>query len=101
LERIVGTQRTFLQLIQYLKKRLGPFFWIASMCGLCSCSRLGGRRLMRCQSTCWQGRIPRRFKNVELEAVTGKGDLPYRKSIHFGSVTGREGQTVNGTPDVS
>lgn len=56
---------------------------------------------MRCQSTCWQGRIPRRFKNVELEAVTGKGDLPYRKSIHFGSVTGREGQTVNGTPDVS
>src|SRR5262249_15481481 len=42
--------------------------------------------------------ITKAFKTLELEAVTGKSDLPYRKSIHYGSITPPPDREERDTP---
>ncbi|MCA1705018.1 MAG: hypothetical protein LC808_17855, partial [Actinobacteria bacterium] len=88
MDDMVGTQRTFVQLIQYLKLRLGEFF-----------TRLEVRFIFlftpRPETVTalhpfllsQDEEIVRSYKPIELEVVTGKSELPYRKSIHYGSIT--------------
>jgi hypothetical protein len=88
MDDIVGTQRTFLQLVAYLKKRLGSFYGqIEIRFVFLFTPRSETVDALSDYLLSNDAEIARQFKNIELEAVTGKSDLPYRKSIHFGSIT--------------
>lgn len=95
MDDIVGTQRTFLQLVAYLKKRLGSLYsQIEIRFVFLFTPRSETVDALSDYLLSNDAEIARQFKNIELEAVTGKSDLPYRKSIHFGSITKLEGTTV-------
>jgi hypoxanthine phosphoribosyltransferase len=88
MDDIVGTQRTFKQLVEYFEERLGDFFPNVEIRFVFlftpreeTVSDLHSYLLSH------DDNIATKYKAIELEAVTGKSDLPYRKSIHYGSIT--------------
>jgi hypoxanthine phosphoribosyltransferase len=88
MDDIVGTQRTFKQLVAYLEERLGDFFRNVEIRFVFLFTPraeivhdLGPYLLSQ------DHRIASEYKAIELETVTSKSVLPYRKSIHFGSIT--------------
>ena len=88
MDDIVGTERTFNQLLDYLRERLGDFYeHVDVRFVFLFTSREETVQDLRPYLLSQDDNITRSFKMLELEAVTGKSDLPYRKSIHFGSIT--------------
>ena len=88
MDDIVGTERTFNQLLDYLRERLGDFYeHVDVRFVFLYTSREETVQDLRPYLLSQDDNITRSFKMLELEAVTGKSDLPYRKSIHFGSIT--------------
>ena len=88
MDDIVGTQRTFNQLEDYLKQRLGDVFKQLKVNFLFlftprkdTISELAKYLLSS------DPEIISKFKKVELETITKKTDLPYLKSIHYGDIT--------------
>jgi hypoxanthine phosphoribosyltransferase len=88
MDDMVGTQRTFKQLLEYLTDRLGDqsrdievrFVFLFTPREE-TIEELGPYLLSR-DST-----IAAAYKTIQLEAVTSKTDLPYQKSIYYGSIT--------------
>ncbi len=91
MDDIVGTQRTFSQLIDYLKDRLGAgyedievrfvFIFTPREDNL---TKLQGF-LLSADTV-----VARKYQHMELEQITTKSQLPYRKNIHYGDVSSRE-----------
>lgn len=90
MDDIVGTQRTFSQLVEYLKDRLGEiwdkielrfvFIFTPREDNL---GKLQGHLLSADQ------RIAKNYQHMDLEQVTSKSQLPYRKNIHYGDVAAK------------
>lgn len=88
MDDIVGTKRTFTQLVEYLRDRLGDFHKHVDIKFVFLFTPLEETiKDLRDYLLSQDENITRTFKTLELEAVTGKSDLPYRKSIHYGSIT--------------
>lgn len=88
MDDIVGTKRTFNQLVEYFQERLGDFFSSVEIRFVFLFTPLVETVDELSQFLLSQDRtIVAKYKTIELEAVTGKSDLPYRKSIHYGSIT--------------
>jgi len=88
MDDIVGTQRTFKQLVEYFRERLGSNFErIEIRFVFLFTPRQETIEALRPYLLSQDKSIASKYKSVELEAVTGKSDLPYRKSIHYGYIT--------------
>ena len=85
---IVGTQRTFNNLVDYFKDRLGEEFQniILNFTFLFTPRSKTITDLSRCLLSSDPDVITK-YKKVDLETVTKKSDLPYGKSIHYGDIT--------------
>ena len=88
MDDIVGTTRTFSQLVEYFKNRLGDFFNQVELRFVFLFSpraetleSLSGYLLSSDPA------IISKYKQVDLEISTLKRELPYRKSIHYGDIT--------------
>jgi hypoxanthine phosphoribosyltransferase len=88
MDDIVGTQRTFNQLIDYLQERLGDFFKKIEVrfVFLFSPRQETIHNLARYLLSS-DPLIISKFRKVEFEMSTRKRELPYRKSIHYGDIT--------------
>ncbi len=97
MDDIVGTQRTFNQLVEYFKKQLGDMFdkQIELRFAFLFTPRKETIDSLRAYLLSKDQSIVRDFKEIELEVVTGKSDLPYRKSIHYGDITQSQTNTTN------
>jgi hypoxanthine phosphoribosyltransferase len=92
MDDIVGTQRTFDQLVEYLRQRLGDMFSRIELRFVFLFTPRGETvSALRPYLLSQDEKIASAYKPIELEAVTGKSDLPYRKSIHYGSITQPDG----------
>lgn len=88
MDDIVGTQRTFKQLVEYFEERLGGFFAnVEIRFVFLFTPREETVGDLHSYLLSHDDNILGKYKAIELEAVTSKSDLPYRKSIHFGSIT--------------
>lgn len=91
MDDIVGTQRTFTQLNEYFTERLGHgvrdeidlkfvFLYTPREENL---SKLQGVRLSA------DTEVAKKYRHVELEQLTRRSQLPYRKNIHYGDIAPR------------
>jgi hypothetical protein len=88
MDDIVGTQRTFTQLVEHLRKRLGqPFDSIELRFVFLFTPRPETPETLSSYLPSQDPKVVRDFRAVDLESITGKSDLPYRKSIHTGFIT--------------
>jgi hypothetical protein len=88
MDDIVGTQRTFTQLVEYLRKRLGQTFdSIELRFVFLFTPRPETLETLSSYLLSQDPKVVRDFRAVDLESITGKSDLPYRKSIHTGFIT--------------
>jgi adenine/guanine phosphoribosyltransferase-like PRPP-binding protein len=99
MDDIVGTKRTFTQLVDYLHDRLGDFHDHIEIRFVFLFTPLEETiNDLRPYLLSQDGNITSTFKTLELEAVTGKSDLPYRKSIHYGSITPSQDREERDSP---
>jgi hypothetical protein len=92
MDDIVGTQRTFNQLVEYFRERLGNNFEnIELRFVFLFTPRQETVEALRPYLLSQDRHYVQVYKDIELEAVTGKSELPYRKSIHYGSITQSQG----------
>jgi hypothetical protein len=88
MDDIVATQRTFTQLVEYLRKRLcQPFDSIELRFVFLFTPRPETPETLSSYLPSQDPRFVRDFRAVDLESITGKSDLPYRKGIHTGFIT--------------
>ena len=88
MDDIVGTQRTFNQLEDYLKQRLEDVFYRLKVNFVFLFSpRQDTISDLAKYLLSSDPEIISKFKKVELETITKKSDLPYLKSIHYGDIT--------------
>jgi hypoxanthine phosphoribosyltransferase len=88
MDDIVGSERTFKQLLQYFRDRLGDFVeHVEIKFVFLFTPRAETIDDLRSYLLSQDENITRNYKAIELEPVTGKSDFPYRKSIHYGSIT--------------
>jgi hypoxanthine phosphoribosyltransferase len=92
MDDIVGTQRTFTQLVDYFQERLGServaneielrfvFLFTPREENL---SKLQGYRLSA------DTEIAKKYRRMDLESITDRSQLPYRKNIHYGDIVDR------------
>jgi hypothetical protein len=93
MDDIVGTQQTFNQLVAYFQERLGDLFVkLEIRFVFLFTPRQETLVSLKKYLLSQDPHIARDFRAVELEAVTGKSVLPYRKSIHYGSITASQEQ---------
>ena len=88
MDDIVGTQRTFKQLVEYFHERLGDAFDnIEIRFVFLFTPRQETIADLEPYLLSHDHNIETKYKSIKIEAITGKTDLPYRKSIHYGSIT--------------
>ena len=85
---IVGTQRTFNQLVDYIKDKLKEDFEniVLNFVFLFTPRNKTILELSR-HLLSSDSEIVTKYKKVDFELVTKKSDLPYGKSIHYGDIT--------------
>lgn len=95
MDDIVGTQRTFKQLIGYFQTHLGDLFKKIELRFVFiytprpdTLSDLSDYLLTEDKV------VARRHRKVVLETITKSRELPYRKSIHYGDVVKPQGSVV-------
>ena len=87
MDDIVGTQRTFKQLLDYLRTRLGELFErIELRFAFVYTPRIETLADLADYLLSEDRTVARRHRKVQLETVTNARELPYRKSIHYGDV---------------
>lgn len=88
MDDIVGTQRTFNQLVTYLDARLGDFFKKIEIRFVFLFSpRQETIHDLANYLLSTDAHIIAKYKKVDFEMVTRKSELPYLKSIHYGDIT--------------
>ncbi len=87
MDDIVGTQRTFSQLVDYLKDRLGAA-WEGIELRFVFIYTPREENLSKLQAYLLSADpvVAKKYQHMELEEVTSKSQLPYRKNIHYGDV---------------
>jgi hypoxanthine phosphoribosyltransferase len=96
MDDIVGTQRTFNQLVSYLKQRLNKLFQRIDLKFIFLFSpRLETSENLSVYLLSSDPAIIAKYEQMNLEGVTRKRDLPYRKSIHYGDITKIESNIEN------
>jgi len=84
---MVGSRRTFLQLIEYLKERLGDLYSkIEIRFAFIYTTRQETVDSLSAYLLSNDIEVRKHIRS-ELETVTKRTELPYRKSIHYGDVT--------------
>jgi hypoxanthine phosphoribosyltransferase len=96
MDDIVGTQRTFRQLLEYFSDRLCENYEnIEIRFAFLFTPREETLDELSEYLLSQDHNIATKYKPIELEAVTGKGDLPYRKSIHYGTTSKSKDKSVS------
>lgn len=87
MDDIVGTQRTFKQLVDYFEERLGDMFKHIELRFVFIYTPREETLDDLAEYLLSEDRtVARRHRRVDIETITRKRELPYRKSIHYGDV---------------